>query len=242
MTHKESCGGCAQCQKVDNPYEDQVQAVWHDPTGYDVAKHGPPYLKLSSDQKAVVKAHLETPKVKDFLQKQSAVLASYPTDGEPLRPLSWLLAAMRSLTHIHQTHHWQTHGPHYYADHLLFDRLYTESLPFVDEVAERAVGAGSADLVDARRQMANIHKIIDMCYAAFGEVAEPNQMVLASLMGETLFLGFLKDVIKMLEASDNLSPGTSNLLEGLGDKHEQFTYLLKQRSTVHTAASYSYER
>lgn len=250
--HKESCGGCPKCQPVANPYDEQVKVVWHDPTEYNMTQHGPPYLrdklastKLPDNERVVVRAHLAEPKVQEFLLKQAEALDAFPTDGEPLRPMSWLLAAMRTLAHVHQTHHWQTHAGHFYADHLLFERLYAESQEFIDGVAERTVGSGSIALVDARRQFDNMHKILHMCYASFGEVASPDQMMQASLMGETLFLGFLKKVMEMLEASGSLSHGISNLLEGVADKHEVFVYLLKQRTTtasVKTASAYSYDR
>lgn len=57
MDDKHACGGSCGCggpQTQSDPYAESIQAVWHDPTGYDLAKHGPPYLKLSSDQRRLV--------------------------------------------------------------------------------------------------------------------------------------------------------------------------------------------
>jgi len=241
MVCKESCDGCSECHTTPNPYDKQLHAVWHDPTEYNVIKHGPPYLKLGSDQKASVAALVRAPLVQKALAKQAAYYDTLPVAGEALRPLSWLLAAMRALTLSHQTHHWQTMGGHFYGDHLLFKRLYEESLPFIDDVAERAVGAGSSELVDARQQIDIIRKILDLVPQNTTELGRADQAVAVSLFGETLLLGFLADVIKRLKATGSLTPGINNLLEGVADKHEQFVYLLKQRSTQ-TPAAYSYDR
>jgi DNA-binding ferritin-like protein len=31
---------------------------------------------------------------------------------------------LRALSMLHHTHHWQTQGPHFMGDHLLYQRLY----------------------------------------------------------------------------------------------------------------------
>lgn len=142
--------------------------------------------------------------------------------------LSDLLAYLRAASHIHQTHHWQTSGGQYYSDHLLFMRLYDESQDFIDGVAERAVGAGSEDLVDAVNQVDLVGEIVHKAYDNVpGSSAE--DMAKRSLAIEGLVLKIIKNTIDQLSDSDNLSPGISNLLEDLADKHETFVYLLRQR-------------
>lgn len=207
-------------------------------------KHGPPYLKLSADKKASVRQAFSerSAQLQQFIDIQAAYYDALPVNAEePLRPLSWVLASLRALSLVHQTHHWQTRGGSYYADHLLFQRLYEDGTGLIDQVAERAVGLGSSALVDLTRQINNIHRIITMAMSAFGESASsPEQMVQRSLVGEMLFLKFLGQMISKLEASGALTPGLSNLLEGVADKHEEFTYLLSQRSK--TASVYTYDR
>lgn len=146
-----------------------------------------------------------------------------------LRPLSTLLANLRAASHIHQTHHWQTSGPEYYADHLLFERLYDESQDFIDQVAERAVGGESAERVDALEQCSAMHDAVRKAYeVASGD--SPNDMVSRSLATEEMVLESIKIAIDTLTSTDSLSPGTSNLLEGISDLHETFVYLLKRRN------------
>lgn len=146
-----------------------------------------------------------------------------------LRPLSGLLANLRAASHVHQTHHWQTHGQEYYADHLLFMRLYDESQATIDQVAERSVGGESAELVDALEQINAMASTVKTAYANTPNNT-PEDMISRSLKVEMMILENIKNVIDTLTSTDSLSPGTSNLLEGAADVHETFVYLLKQRS------------
>ena len=118
-------------------------------------------------------------------------------------------------------------------------RIYEESGKWIDEVAERAVGAGNESLVSMREQISFMTTVIQGVYPE--QVLSPEEMVTLSFRVEQLVLGLIKDTIKRLEAMDALSPGTSNLLEGAYDNHEQFTYLLGQRTKT-AAGSYSYDR
>lgn len=223
MTPKKSCG----CAAAPNPPDEGPEVVWHDPTKYDPARHGPPYLpvRLASDAKAVARK-----------------VASSHVDARVARriigsttPLGAVLTVLRTAAFLHQTHHWQTSGPSYYGDHLLFDRLYKDSQPYIDQVAERAVGLGSAALVAPARQAQQITHIVGM-------VASPTtgagSLVDASLKVESLVLSVVDEALSVLTASDSLTPGVDNLLQGVADLHETFVYLLQQRFRV----SYDYAR
>lgn len=142
--------------------------------------------------------------------------------------LSMLLAYLKAALHVHQTHHWQTSGKSYYADHLLFERIYDESEDFVDELAEKAVGLGSIELVDCLKQSELVHEIITSICKSTKD--SPDEMVAKSLAVEEALLELVKKTIDNLEYDDKLSHGISNLLEGIADKHETFVYLLKQRN------------
>lgn len=242
---KEACGNCGSrtgcgCS-TPNPYADGVQVVWHDPTTYDVAKHGPAFLpKLGSVQKAEVRA----------LVKQAAYYDTGPTQqqGTTPTPLSGLLTILKGLALVHQTHHWQTSGTAFYADHLLFERLYNESLDLIDQVAERAVGVDGPDVVDPFLLATGVLMVVShVCGYVQGdpqptslEVVTPDMMVHRSLRGEVTLLKAVGKTLEDLRTRGTLTPGTSNLLEGVADKHEAFVYLLKQRDAGHS--HYSYER
>lgn len=222
---KHACGPNCGCS---NPYGDSTQAVWHDPTSYNLTRHGPPYLKLGSDARA-------------RLRQANRQSAYYDTGQQmaqnSMAPLSVLLAGLRAMYMLLQTFHWQTRGGHYYADHLLFQRLYEESTPFIDDVAERAVGLGGETLVDPCQQIELMEHMIQKICGGPG-VMPPEQLVQTALAGERMLLGLNKAVLDGLEAQGALTHGTSNLLEGLHDKHEQFTYLLGQRNKTASVGSY----
>lgn len=201
--------------------------MWHDPTQYDPVRHGPPYLpaRLGSKAKAGARRIASTkvePKVARRLMGSAA-------------PLSAVLAVLRAASFLHQTHHWQTQGPSYYADHLLFDRLYNDSQSFIDQVAERAVGLGHSDLVNPVAQVQQLAQIISVVGGSDGS---PTQLVETSLRMESLVLAVIDEVVNVLRGSEALTNGTDNLLQGAADLHETFVYLLQQRA----GNSYDYGR
>lgn len=154
-------------------------------------------------------------------------LAQESKPDKDLKPLSVLLGCLRAASHIHQTHHWQTSGD--YSDHLLFQRLYEESQGFIDDVAERVIGAANADMVDAVEQVDLIGKIVHEAYKMTPGNSS-DDMVQRSLVVEGMILKKVEETINELSSYESLSPGISNLLEGIADKHETFVYLLKQRA------------
>lgn len=220
---KTSCG----CQGApSDPYQDSLEVVWHDPTKYDPTKHAPPYMppKLASSRRASVQTLVHTlisPKV-----AQSLVLKV---------PLASLLSVLQAAAFLHKTHHWQTFGGQAYADHLLFDRLYSESQTFIDQVAERSVGSSGISAVDPKAQIQNVSRVVALLE---GEPT-PDAMLQTSLRVEALVLAVVSEVRKALEGSGTLTNGIDNLLQGVADLHETFVYLLKQRLTPTT---YSYGR
>jgi len=211
--------------------EEVQRVVWHTPTEYDPLKHGPPYLpgvtyepvKLSSEERAGVRS----------LVKKAAEVGVHPM---PDTPLVVLLACLQALAMLHQSHHWSTRGSSFYADHLLFERLYNESLESIDQVAERAVGLGQPSAISAYHQVQHINTYLQ----SFGFATTASEMVNVSLNAETAGLAILSNVMASLEAQGHLSHGVSNLLEGVADKHESFVYLLQQRAQA--VFAYAYDR
>jgi len=204
-----------------------ADTVWHDPTQYDPVRHGPPYLpsRLAAGTKIIARTAARRrvdPRVARRIMASAA-------------PLSAVLATLRAAAFLHQTHHWQTKGPASYADHLLFERLYSDSLPFIDQVAERAVGLGDAALVDSVAQAQHQAQIIGVVASADSSASA---LVATSLQMESLVLTVIDESSKALRESGSLTSGTSNLLEGVADAHETFVYLLQRR----VVSSYDYGR
>lgn len=203
---KHACGDSCSCKSPPlDPYLENIRVLWRAPTEYDAAKHGPPYLPKASNTKTA----------SDEPPEMSALLV--------------LLAYLQTASLVHQTHHWSTKGGLFYGDHLLFERLYTESQDFIDQVAERAVGSGAEAKIVAldllKQMMVNL------------QVLPSSDMVGLSLCVEQECLRLISTVLQRLEGESQLTPGISNLLEGLADKHESFVYLLNQRN-----GGYKYDR
>lgn len=218
--------------------QEQIQAIWVDPTQFDPLRHGPPYLpsgtqsvKLAKEQRAVVRGLVKTAQVESEVH---ASLKAMAADYEGLYGwMSALLTSLRAAAVIHQTHHWQTRGQSFYGDHLLFERLYNDTVPAIDSVAERLVGLGGVALVDPVTQTRHLARCIAQCYEG-----SSGNLVQVSLHKEYKVLEAIKIVLGVLKNAGLLTDGTENLLQDIADKHEEFVYLLKQRD----ATSYSYGR
>jgi starvation-inducible DNA-binding protein len=209
-------------------YQEGIRVVWHSPTEYDAVRHGPPYLPgpryepvvLSSTDRKTVKAMVRT--------------AAVAIEGASL---SDLLGALQGAALVHQTHHWSCRGPNFYADHQLFERLYNESLEFIDAVAERIIGLGRDAILAVQQAGTQLQFVQSIPFLPGVE-----GMVQISLQAELAVVGLIAQVIKGAENNGTLSDGTSNLLEGAADKHETFIYLHKQRRQTKTASTYTYRR
>lgn len=188
--------------------------VWNDPLGYDPLVDGPPYFRVGKPQGAMV------PKMASLPRALSA------------GPLGSLVAFLRGLAIIHQGHHWLTSGPQFYADHLLFERLYVGTVEDIDPLAERAVGIGGGAALQPYLQANLVHQYTGKLYASNPLAPSPEQMVQASLDGEDAFLQHLKEARSVLESTLDpaLISGVMNLLDGVGDKHQSHLYLLRQRA------------
>jgi len=206
---------------------DSKHAIWVDPLTYDLSSNGPPYLP---------EVGLRTASAGD-LSILGGLVAAF---DEPMAELGAVVSLLRAASIVHQSHHWQTRGGNFYGDHLLFDRLYTDSLGFIDQVAERAVGSGSRNLVCPKTQLRLASGLVQL-WCSHSEEPTSFDMVTVSLAVEQCVVACLKDARGSLESKGQLTDGTDNLLQGVSDKHEEFLYLLQQRQGGRTA-SYSYRR
>jgi DNA-binding ferritin-like protein len=149
------------------------------------------------------------------------LLADY--QGQPCAELGVLLALHRAVANLHQTHHWQASGPLFYQDHLLFERLYTTVNGFIDGLAEKAVGMGTANLVNAQTQSQQMDALIEyFC----GQGANP---LAISNHAEEACCALIDLSIQNLRTNNQLTDGIENMLQGICDTHEGLRYLLKQR-------------
>jgi len=146
------------------------------------------------------------------------------TRASHVQNLASLVALLRAVYQVHQASHWQTRAQTYYADHLLFQKLYEATLPEIDQVAERTIGSGGLALLNPLIQSDETSGFIAQVRKGTA-VPSPNQLVEASLGIEMFLLGGLTSVLE----GPGVSQGTQNLLQGIADVHEGHVYLLQQR-------------
>ena len=207
---------------TDTPPDDATFVIWQDPSSYNPFFHGPPYLpgmKVRLDKSASVKTH---------------TIAAKLAHGEGLG-LPTALVFVRALAQIHQGHHWLTYGETYYADHLLFERLYNETAEEADQIAEKAVGLGCPkDKLHPGLQASLIAKTVHMFCGNgvdVGEGENPASYAETSLKAETNFISCLAAIAAEMKNHGELTRGADNLIAGIEDKHESHVYLLNQRLT-----------
>jgi DNA-binding ferritin-like protein len=215
--------------------DDELSAVWRDPMEYDMQKHGPPYLPATASQRV---------EAREFAQKRAAYYDVPTPDVDQYGPLSVLLALLRAAYMVHQTAHWQTRGSHYYGDHTMLQRIYEESLPGIDGVAERVIGLGNTDHVDPVKQAQLVQGFVSaVCQGPSSPDAEA--LISRSLDIESVVLKAVDQVKAAIDSSGGLTEGLDDLLQGTASKHEEFVYLLKQRVEPGAAARFasdSYDR
>ena len=121
---------------------------------------------------------------------------------------------------FYQSAHWQTKGSEFYADHLLFQRLYEGVRGEIDNVGEKLVGVYGDQYVDFSLRLASINKLSD-----FLEVHQNQQFFIGTgIMIEVKLQDLLQEV-----DSGTFSAGVKDLFAGIANDHEGHLYLLKQR-------------
>lgn len=133
-----------------------------------------------------------------------------------------MLAKAEFLYMFYQSAHWQSKGDTYYADHLLFQRLYENLREEIDIIGEKAVGIIGETEVNLFSRLVLINEEIGQ-----------NLNSISNESFEVQALKLEQEFIKTLEAIDamgGLSIGVKNMVEDLADKHEGHIYLLKQRA------------
>lgn len=139
-----------------------------------------------------------------------------------------ILSFIRALTGMYQHMHWRTHGEVYYADHLLFNRLYDETYGNIDSVAERTIGLFNDS--HAIGPVEDFEKVLELLKSFGADQGKPELFPIKALGAEKMFLDAIAQTRKILESEDILTDGVDNLLQGIADLHESHTYLLQQRT------------
>ena len=225
-------------QGVKDPYTglhaEAIHALWQNPLEYDHMRHGPPYLpdmttRVASTQRdpivrAIRKVAGDT--AAEIEQHLTTMASQYGESGE----LPVLLAAMRSISFVHQFHHWRTRGRDFYGDHELFSRVYGNSESQIDQLAERMIGGSSYRLANPRLHTKDVDSFMSCFHEGASQDIGPEEMVVVSLRAELIFMVLLGLAVSHLRQAGTLSYGLDALLQEVAMRHEENIYLLKQRA------------
>ena len=133
-----------------------------------------------------------------------------------------LLAYLRALYQFYQSTHWKSSGDHYYADHLLYQRLYEGVQEELDEVAEKLIGiSGETNAVEPVNSGETAVKFLAGMIDDDTPASEFPQRAIAA---EKKFLDMIDKIM-----NDGVSNGVEDLLQGICNTHETHLYLLQQR-------------
>lgn len=149
--------------------------------------------------------------------------------------LSAFLSLLRATFHVDQSAHWQTRGPSYYGDHLLYQRLYEDVAKEIDSVGERAIGInGEAQAVDPELSANQVSRMVATLRVSVGNARGAHGLALLALSAE---MNVLSAIDRMLSVRQ--TQGVQNLLQGIADTHETHVYLLRQRLGGRRKSRYS---
>lgn len=140
-----------------------------------------------------------------------------------MQPLFDLFAMLSAAREVHHVAHWTCLGPNFYGDHLMFDRIYEAVAGQIDPLAELAVQAFGAGVVEPVAQAAAQARFLATW------MATPD-LVARSLLVEQAIDLQIKVAREQLALSGDLSYGLDNLLAGFAQAHRESLFLLGQRA------------
>lgn len=132
------------------------------------------------------------------------------------------VASLKALALIHQHNHWTTKGVAFYGDHLLFERLYNDTLKLLDLAAEKFVGLFGDGVLAYDIQTTLLAKVLSKYSNLEGS---PVQMSLEVVRD---FIKFSKEAYNCFEEEGKMTLGLDDMIMEISSKSEEFVYLLQQ--------------
>ncbi|NBQ99351.1 MAG: hypothetical protein EBT79_02250 [Actinobacteria bacterium] len=133
-----------------------------------------------------------------------------------------LLSYLRAMYLSYQTSHWQTKGPTYYGNHLLFQRLYESVQGEIDALAEKIVGYVGPVSVDIQGQAGLISTHLN-AFAFYGEDHH-----VRGLRTEEAVQQYIKAAYDGIKEAGMMTLGLDDWLMATASAHETNQYLLQQ--------------
>lgn len=132
------------------------------------------------------------------------------------------IASLKAMALIHQHNHWTTNGNAFYADHLLFERLYNSALEDLDLAAEKFMGIFGDTVLSYDFQADLLNKVLLKYNHLEGS---PTEM---SLAVEKDFIKFSQDAYEAFKSEGSLSLGLDDMVMAISSNREGSVYLLQQ--------------
>ena len=127
-----------------------------------------------------------------------------------------------------QTAHWVSKGSDYYADHLLYERLYDESILEIDAFVEKVIPLSSEQIVHPAAVVSEALELLKASDLSFDQDATADELAAATLKMEKELLERIELTYKSL--GEELTLGLDDHLQAMHSAHEGHVYLLGQRN------------
>jgi len=147
---------------------------------------------------------------------------SQTVSTQNLEMLAGLLGMLRALKWNYWNSHWMASGSPYYGDHLLFQRLYSETIDEqIDTLAKK---------ITTYNQSVLSNNVMRNAFNSFLDRHSNNNSFERGLSMESHFQSAVKSVYSSLKNSNELSLGMDDFLMATASERETSIYLLKQRT------------
>lgn len=120
--------------------------------------------------------------------------------------------------------HWLSQGESYYADHMLFERLYEGVQGEIDGLAEKILGYNGFDAID-------IVEVNQIATRKLSKWTTNSDLLKQALNAEEDLQTSFKEHYDALDEMDALPLGLDDFIQALSSSHDTHQYLLQQRAS-----------
>lgn len=138
-------------------------------------------------------------------------------DGRPA--LLRLLDQLQASYLVYREGHWTVEGPGYYGNHLLLERVYTETEKEIDDLAEMIVGSFGSDILKNRE---------DNSSKWAKDFRNPVDPMRGALKAARVVRAGIDESYGSLKQSGEMTTGWDDLLMSLAQGKDKHLYLLQQ--------------
>lgn len=142
-----------------------------------------------------------------------------------MKLLLQLLSILRAMHWAHWTAHWKMKGDPFYADHLMFARMYEGMVGEIDGLAEKIVGYYGPEAVQDPQVMHDAFRFL----ATYEPQDSSVTLYARALAMEDHLQTAIKTTYDTLKAAGDVTLGLDDFLMAMANAHETNQYLLRQK-------------